>query len=75
MNHVSKFRSGWTQKMKYFFQERGWEIELVCNPNRRIEMFFYRLAKSPLAAKLTKGNSLTIFSRWNYLCNEIRYLT
>lgn len=50
-------------------------IKLVCNPNRKIEMFFYRVAKSPLATKITKEHSLKIFSRWNYLCNEIRYLT
>lgn len=45
-----------------------------CKPNKELEVFFYRVARSPLATKLTKENALEIFTRWNYLCNEIRYL-
>ena len=27
MHHVSAFRPDWAQKIKYFLQEQGWEIE------------------------------------------------
>ena len=49
-------------------------ITTSCIPNNKLEVFFHRVAKSPLAAKLTKDNALAIFSRWNYLCNEVRFL-
>jgi len=49
-------------------------IIMSCIPNNKLEVFFHRVARSPLATKLTKDNALEIFSRWNYLCNEIRYL-
>lgn len=45
-----------------------------CKPNNNLEVFFHRVARSPLATKLTQENALEIFSRWNYLCNEVRYL-
>lgn len=45
-----------------------------CIPNSKLEVFFHRVARSPLATKLTQDNALEIFSRWNYLCNEVRYL-
>ncbi len=45
-----------------------------CRPNNKLEVFFHRVARSPLATKLTQENPLEIFSRWNYLCNEVRYL-
>lgn len=45
-----------------------------CRPNNKLEVFFHRVARSPLATKLTQDNALEIFSRWNYLCNEVRYL-
>ena len=46
----------------------------VCLPNNKLEVFFHRVARSPLARKLTKENALEIFFRWNFLCNEVRYL-
>ena len=27
MHHVSTFRPDWAQKIQYFLQEQGWEIE------------------------------------------------
>jgi hypothetical protein len=27
MHHVSTFRPDWAQKIRYFLQEQGWEIE------------------------------------------------
>ena len=45
-----------------------------CVPNDKVEPFFRRVAKSSLAFKLTQENSLDVFRRWNYLCNELRYL-
>lgn len=45
-----------------------------CIPNKKLEVFFHRVARSPLATKMTKDNALEVFSRWNYLCNEVRYL-
>lgn len=27
MNHVSKFRPDWAQKISYFLQEQGWKID------------------------------------------------
>lgn len=45
-----------------------------CKPYRNQEIFFNRVAKSPLALKLTLENPVDTFSRWNFLCNEVRYL-
>jgi hypothetical protein len=45
-----------------------------CSPKQNREIFFKRVAQSPLAAKLTKENPLEIFLKWNYLSNEVRYL-
>jgi len=50
------------------------QIIRVCKPNNKLEIFFNRVARSPLAKKLTEENPLEIFSRWNFLCNEVRYL-
>lgn len=49
-------------------------IVKACTPNNKLEIFFHRVAKSPLAEKLTKENPLEIFTHWNFLCNELRYL-
>ncbi len=46
----------------------------VCAPSARVEPFFYRVARSPLALRLTRENALDLFRRWNYLCAELRYL-
>ena len=45
-----------------------------CIPNERVEPFFYRVARSPLASRLARENVLDVFCRWNYLCSELRYL-
>jgi len=45
-----------------------------CRPDHKLGMFFHRVARSPFATKLTQENALEVFSRWNYLCNEVRYL-
>jgi len=44
-------------------------------PNDKKEIFFYRVAKSKLATKLTIEQTLPIYEKWNFYCNEIRYLT
>lgn len=46
-----------------------------CKPNKKKEVFFYRVAKSKLASKLTIEQNLPIFNKWNFYCNELRYLT
>ena len=46
----------------------------ACAPAERVEPFFRRVARSPLALHLTRENPLELFLRWNYLCNELRYL-
>ena len=46
----------------------------VCAPHDRIEPFFYRVARSPLASRLVRENALDVFRRWNYLSSELRYL-
>lgn len=45
-----------------------------CKPVLQLEPFFKRVAKSPLALKLTQENALDVFRRWNFLCNELQYL-
>ena len=46
----------------------------ACKAPDKMEPFFRRVARSPLALALTQENALDIFRRWNYLCNELRYL-
>lgn len=46
----------------------------ACIPNNKLEIFFHRVAKSPLAERLTKERPLEIFTHWNFLCSELRYL-
>ena len=45
-----------------------------CAPHDRTEPFFYRVARSPLALRLTREKALDVFRGWNYLCSELRYL-
>ena len=45
-----------------------------CKPYDKQEIFFNRDAKSPLASKLSKENPIDTFIRWNFICNEVRYL-
>ena len=49
-------------------------IARACSPSEKVELFFHRVAQSPLASRLTRENTLQVFRRWNYLCNELRYL-
>lgn len=44
-------------------------------PNKKKEIFFYRVSKSKLASKIAIAQSLPVYNKWNYYCNEIRYLT
>ncbi len=50
------------------------QIARVCTRHNSLEPFFHRVAKSPLAVRLTQENALEVFLKWNYLCNELRYL-
>jgi len=45
-----------------------------CAAAERLEPFFRRVARSGLAMILTQEHPLEVFRRWNYLCNELRYL-
>ena len=45
-----------------------------CVPHNKVEPFFHRVARSPLASRLTRENALDIFRKWNYLCSELHYL-
>ncbi len=47
----------------------------ACQPHAELAPFFHRVARSPLALRLTRENSLEIFRRWNYICSELRYLS
>ena len=49
-------------------------IMAICAPHSRMEPFFHRVARSPLASRLARENALDVFRRWNYLCSELRYL-
>lgn len=49
-------------------------IVKACTPNNKVEIFFHRVAKSPLAERMTKEKPLEIFTHWNFLCSELRYL-
>jgi hypothetical protein len=44
-------------------------------PNEKKEVFFYRVSKSKLASRLTIEQNLPIYDKWNFYCNEVRYLT
>ena len=49
-------------------------IIAACAPHDKVEPFFYRVARSPLASRLAREKALDIFRRWNYLCSELRHL-
>jgi len=44
-------------------------------PNEKKEIFFYRVSQSKLASRLTIEQNLPIYDKWNFYCNELRYLT
>lgn len=44
-------------------------------PNNKKEVFFYRVSQSKLATKLTMEQSIPIYDKWNFYCNELRFLT
>lgn len=46
----------------------------ACVPHWEVVPFFHRVARSPLATRLTRENALDVFRKWNYLCSELRYL-
>ncbi len=47
----------------------------ACPPAPRVEVFFERVARNPLAAREAREKAVTVFRRWNYLSAELRYLT
>jgi len=49
-------------------------IVRTCAPNPTLEVFFHRVAQSPLAARLAREHALDLFRRWNYLSSELCYL-
>ncbi len=49
-------------------------IIAACKPHDKVEPFFHRVARSPLASRLARERALDVFRRWNYLCSELRYL-
>ena len=49
-------------------------IERGCVPNLQPDFFFYRVKNSGLASRLTMENLLPVFQKWNFWCNELRYL-
>ncbi len=49
-------------------------IVAACEPCDQLEIFFHRVAQSPLASQLTRERPVEIFRKWNYLCSELRYL-
>ncbi|MFZ1475893.1 MAG: hypothetical protein WAV79_23480 [Anaerolineae bacterium] len=50
-------------------------IMVRCVPHPGLEPFFSSVARSPLAARLARENALEVFLRWNYWCEEVRYLS
>jgi hypothetical protein len=46
----------------------------ACSPNPTLVPFFHRVARSPLAHRLTEQSALDVFRRWNFLCSELCYL-
>jgi len=50
------------------------QIVAACHPNDRLEPFFTRVSRSPLATRIAAENPIDIFLRWNYLCSELQYL-
>ena len=44
-----------------------------CKPHMPTEIFFHRVARSPLASQIARDNALEIFRRWGYVSNELRY--
>jgi len=51
------------------------QIIAESQPNPTKEIFFHRVAKSKFATKITMQETLPIYEKWNYYCNELRYLT
>ena len=50
-------------------------IIATCPLLEKEDVFFYRVSQSPLATRLTRENALEVFHNWNYICNELRYLS
>ncbi len=46
-----------------------------CEPHALLEPFFTSVARSPMATRLARENALDVFLRWNYWCQEVRYLS
>jgi hypothetical protein len=50
------------------------QVIRACVRPDQVEPFFYRVARSPLAARLAQESAVEVFRQWNYLCSELRYL-
>lgn len=50
-------------------------IKDACEAHERLEPFFHRVARSPLASRLAEENAVDVFRRWNYYSSELQYLT
>ncbi len=44
-------------------------------PNAVKEVFFHRISRSKLATRIAIEQNLPIYDKWNFYCNELRYLT
>lgn len=56
--------------------ERGYSamlhhVRASCTPHPSQEIFFHRVARSPLASSLAKESPLAIYQRWNFLGREL----
>lgn len=49
-------------------------ITQACSPNKDLEILFHRVAKSKLASRLAKEQVFSLFTKWNFISNELRYI-
>ena len=54
--------------------EKFLRILRECKPHQPMEIFFQRVARSPLASQSARDNALDVFRRWGYVSNELQYL-
>ena len=59
---------------EYNPHEKFARILQECQPHQPVEIFFQRVARSPLASQLAREHALDVFRRWGYISNELRYL-
>jgi len=49
-------------------------IAAECKPNAQPETFFNRVAKSAFASAQAQVNTLEVFRRWNFWCDELEFV-